>query len=115
MNRALALVLTIAIAFSGCSFASQGRDFNNLSTPGGQPVAHQSTTNVAVHLLFKKPLWGDATLEKTVDDFTMKAKNSGAGKVRIVQSKVMPLWFLLPPFTIVLTPTITNVAGDILE
>lgn len=112
MKKLLAILLILPVLFSACSFSSQAKNFNGLATPDGKPVSHLSTTNVALHVLFKEPLVGDATLGKTVDDFTMKASAAGAKEVRIVQSKVLSLWFLLPPFTIFITPTITNVAGD---
>ena len=71
---------------------------------------------IALHLLFGvgKPLAGNATLEKTVDDFTAAAKAVGAQKVRIVQSSKTALWFIFPPVSFFITPVISNVAGDAL-
>jgi hypothetical protein len=115
VRKVCALLLAVSIFFAGCSFSSQAKNFNGLTTPAGKPIEHLSTTNVALHLLFKEPLVGDATLQKTVDDFTAKAKADGAKEVRIVQSNVLSLWFILPPISIIITPTITKVAGDAIE
>ena len=109
----LTLLLVIAVALTGCSMSSIAKDFNGLPTTNGNAVGHVSTTNIALHFLFgSKPALGDASLEKTVSDFTAKAKAEGASKVRIVQSNKTSLWFIMPPITFFITPVITNVAGD---
>ncbi|HNV87025.1 MAG TPA: hypothetical protein PKL97_08720 [Candidatus Omnitrophota bacterium] len=103
------------MALTGCSSTTMCKDFNGLSTPDGDPVGHLSTSNVAIHLLMNKPLKGDASLEKTVSDFTAAAKAGGASKVRIVQSGRSNYWWLFFPFTILITPVISNVSGDALK
>ena len=110
MRKALALILALAM-FAGCSTTTVCKDFNGLGTPAGN-AKHLSTSNMALHLLMNKPLKGDATLEKTVADFTAAAKKEGATKVSICQSNRNNLWYILFPFTIFVTPVITNVAGD---
>jgi len=66
----LCCLLCVMLSMTGCSSATYSRDFNGLTTPDGKPIAHLSTSNVAVHVLFKEPIWGDATLPTTVADFT---------------------------------------------
>lgn len=114
MKKAIALVLVLAL-FSGCSTTTVARDFNELATPDGKAV-HVSTSNMALHLLMgKRPLAGDASLEKTVADFTSAAKMEGASKVRIVQSSSVKWWMILFPITLLVTPVTSNVAGDALS
>jgi len=110
MKKALALVLILAL-FSGCSTTTVAKDFSGLSTPSGKAV-HVSTSNIALNLLMNKPLSGDASLEKTVADFTAAAKQEGASKVRIVQSSSSKLWYVFFPISLVVTPVVSNVAGD---
>lgn len=110
MKKVLALLLVLAM-FSGCSTTTVAKDFNGLGTPAGKAV-HVSTSNIALHLLLSKPLAGDASLEKTVADFTAAAKKEGANKVQIVQSSCNKLWYLFFPITLVVTPVLSNVAGD---
>ena len=110
MKKALALFLVLAM-FSGCSTTTVAKNFNGMDTPAGKAV-HVSQSNIALHLLMGKPLAGDASLEKTVADFTEAAKKEGASKVRIVQSSCSKLWYLFFPITLVLTPVMSNVAGD---
>jgi len=102
MKKALALFLILAL-FSGCGTTTVAKNFNGLSTPGGQAV-HVSTSNIGLHLLMGDPLAGDASLEKTVADFTAAAKQEGATKVQIVQSSCNKLWWVFFPITLVLTP-----------
>lgn len=118
MNKNLTMGVILACAImlcTACSTTSKATNFNGLSTPQGTPVAHMSTSNLAIHLLADKPLVGDATLEGTVADFTRAAKAENASKVNIVQSSVTRWWFILPPFSFVLTPVSSNVAGDALQ
>lgn len=110
--KAFVLILVLAVA-SGCSSTTVAKDWNGVGSPDGQALGHLSTSNMAVHLLFgKKPTWGNASLEQTVSDFTAAAKAQGASKVRIVQSSQTKWWFLFFPFTLLVTPVTSNVAGD---
>ena len=111
MKKALALLLVLAM-FSGCSTSTVAKDFNGLGTPAGKAV-HVSTSNVGLHwLMGASPISGDASLEKTVADFTAAAKKEGASKVQICQSSSTKWWWVFFPFTILLTPITSNVAGD---
>ncbi len=114
--KAMAMVLCAMMALTGCSSTKFAQDWNGVTSPDGTPTAHVSTSNMALHLLVgKQPLAGDASLAKTVDDFTAAAKSTGATKVRIVQSNCRAWWFLLFPFTLVITPVTSNVAGDAIK
>ena len=110
-----ALLLAFGVALSGCSTTKVARDFNGVSTTDGAPVAHVSTSNMAIHLLLgKNPVWGNASLPQTVSDFTVAAKAQGGNKVRIVQSNSTSWWFVFFPFSLLVTPVTSNVAGDVL-
>ncbi len=117
MNKNLTKGVILACAVmlcAACSTTRQATNFNGLSTPEGKPIAHLNTSNWAIHLLGTRPLVGDATLDGTVADFTEAATKKNARQVRIVQSSVMSWWFILPPFSFVLTPVSSSVAGDVL-
>jgi hypothetical protein len=117
MNKNLKLSLFLActaLLCAACSTTDTAKNFNGLSTPDGTPIAHMRTSNLAIHLLATTPLVGNATLDQTVADFTRAAKTANAGNVRIVQSSVFKWWFILPPFSFVLTPVSSNVSGDAL-
>ena len=107
--------LVLILALTGCSSTKYATTFNGMSTPAGKPIAHASTSNMAIHLLLgKKPVWGNATLDQTVSDFTAAAKAQGGKEVQIVQSSSQAWWFLFFPFTLLVTPVTSNVAGDVL-
>ncbi len=105
------MLLTVA---AGCSMTTEAKDFNGLTTPAGN-ATHMSTTNIAVHLLFTKPVMGDATLPTTVSDYTAAAKAAGGAHTRIVQSNVTTYWWIFPPISFVIHPVVSNVAGDVMK
>ncbi len=117
MNSSSTTLKLFAVAISltmltGCSSTTVAKDWNGVGSPDGQVLGHLSTSNVAIHILGKKAVKGDASLEKTVSDFTEAAKGLNASKVRIVQSSQTKWWFVLFPFTVLVTPVTSNVAGE---
>lgn len=110
--KSAALLVSVLFLITGCSSTKYASDFNGLPSADGK-ATHISTSNIALHLLVgKEPLVGNASLEKTVSDFTAAAKAQGASKVRIVQSNSRAWWFIFFPFTLLITPVTSNVAGD---
>jgi hypothetical protein len=107
----LALVMGVA---AGCSISSTASDLRGIKGMDGDKLTHINTRNYAIHLFMTKPLWGDATLNTTVQSFADEAKKHGATKVRIVQSDENTMWYLIPVLGFIFTPVATNVAGDAL-
>lgn len=113
MKCILCLIVVAAFVFlSGCTMTSAARNYSGLQIPEGTPKAHVNTTNVAIHVLFSKPIWGDSTLPAVIRDCTAAAKAEGATKIDLVQSNVSTYWWLLPPITFVIHPVVANAAGD---
>lgn len=110
------LALAVAFAATGCSSTKTSSSWNGLGTPDGTPVAHVSTSNMALHFLFgRDPIVGNASLDQTVNDYTAAVKATGASKTRIVQSSSRAWWFVFPPFSFFVTPVTSNVAGDAIQ
>lgn len=107
------LVLIMGVA-AGCSISSTASDLRGIKGMDGDKLTHINTRNYAIHLFMTKPLWGDATLNSTVQSFADEAKKHGATKVRIVQSDENTMWYLIPVLGFIFTPVATNVAGDAL-
>jgi hypothetical protein len=107
------LVLVMGVA-AGCSISSTASDLRGIKGMDGDKLTHINTRNYAIHLFMTKPLWGDATLNATVQSFADEAKKAGATKVRIVQSDENTMWYLIPVLGFIFTPISTNVAGDAL-
>lgn len=113
MRKSVSLiVIGFCFLFVGCTMTNRGTDFNGMTNMDGEDVVHQSTKNVALHLLFTRPLVNDASLQKTVADFTAAATEYGSSEVRIVQSTKSTYWYVLPPFSFIVQPVVTHVAGD---
>jgi hypothetical protein len=109
---AMVMLVLFMGAVAGCSITSRATDFSGLRNMDGDKVTHLNTRNYAIHFFIRNPIWGNATLQNTVRNFTEEAKKMGATKVNIVQSNEYTLWYLLPPLTIFFTPVTTDVAGD---
>ena len=107
------LVLVMGVA-AGCSISSTASDLRGIKGVDGDKLTHINTRNYAIHLFMTKPIWGDATLNATVQSFADEAKKVGATKVRIVQSDEATMWYLVPVLGFIFTPVATNVAGDAL-
>ena len=114
---ALAIAAAVLVLAAGCSSTSVAKDFNDLTTPGGKPVAHINTTNISLCLLMDetRSLVGDASLNKTVSDCTREAKAKGASKVAIVQSHTAKYWYIALPISLIVTPVVSNVACNALQ
>ena len=80
----------------------------------GDKLTHINTRNYAINLFMTKPIWGDASLNATVQSFADEAKKLGATKVRIVQSSEKVMWYFPPVLGFIFTPVYSNVAGDAL-
>ncbi len=110
----ISLLLIVTLGLSGCSSTSVAREWNQVQTPDGTPLAHMRHWRGGVHLFFGKvPFLGNASLEKNVDEFTKKARLEGATTVRIVHSDTFSWWFIFFPFTLLITPVTSTVSGDL--
>jgi hypothetical protein len=110
----MAMLAFVAAAAAGCSISSTATDFRGIKGVDGDKLTHINTRNYAIHLFMTKPIWGDATLQATVQSFSDEAKKVGATKVRIVQSNETTMWYFPPLLGFIFTPVTTDVAGDAL-
>ena len=111
--RALALALGLAALGPSCITHSTATEFNGVNGMRGVPVEYQATTSYALHGLFVFPLWGNGTLDHTIDAFTKEAAANGATRTRISQTSSFTYWFILPPISFFVHPVVTTVYGDV--
>ena len=88
--------------------SSTASDFQGLRDIDGSIPTHINSTHYALQLFVALPR--DASLKTAVSEFTKEAKELGGTRVRIVQSDRV-----LPPLSLIFTPSWTNVAGDVLR
>jgi hypothetical protein len=105
------LVLGMGVTV-GCSISNKATDLRGIKGVDGDKLMHINTRNWAINLFMVKPIIGDATLNKTVQNFADEAKKEGATKVRIVQSTEHVMWYFPPILGFIFTPVYSNVAGD---
>jgi hypothetical protein len=110
----MALFVFVTGVSTGCSISSVASNPRGVKGTDGDTLTHINTRNYAIHLFMTKPIWGDASMQNTVQSFADEAKKSGATKIRIVQSDEATMWYLIPLLGFIFTPVATNVAGDAL-
>ena len=104
------LVLVMGVA-AGCSITDTAGDLRGIKGVDGDKLTHINTRNYAIHLFMTKPIWGDATLNKTVQSFADEAKKVGATKVRIVQSDESVMWYFRPALGVHFHPGVLERRG----
>ena len=107
------LVLVMGIG-AGCTITDTAGDLRGIKGVDGDKLTHINTRNYAINLFMVKPIWGDASLNTTVQAFADEAKKVGATKVRIVQSDESVMWYAVPLLGFIFTPVYSSVAGDAL-
>ncbi|NCN10293.1 MAG: hypothetical protein GW938_10655 [Leptospira sp.] len=110
-NISIALFCILLFAIN-CSSTKTAKRFSNVDTPDGKPATYQSTTNLGVNLfIVAYEVYDKASLDNTVNDFTLAAKKDRATKHMITDASCNPWWFILPPFSLVLTPVSCTISG----
>ncbi len=111
---AMAMLVFVMGVAAGCTISDTAGNLRGIKGVDGDRLTHINTRNYAVNLFMVKPLWGDATLNATVQSFADEAKKVGATKVRIVQSDESVMWYFPPLLGFIFTPVYSSVAGDAL-
>ena len=109
---AMAMLVLVMGVGAGCTISNTAGDLRGIKGVDGDKLTHINTRNFAVNLFVVKPMWGDASLNATVQSFADEAKKVGATKVRIVQSDETVMWYFPPLLGFIFTPVYSNVAGD---
>ncbi|EHQ05001.1 MAG: hypothetical protein F9K24_19860 [Leptonema illini] len=116
MNRLLFPCILIGILlFASCSTTTLSRRYNGVQ--GQQeavPIGMQKTSRIGVYLFVSVyPVYFDAGLDATMDEFTKKARQNRGRKVVIVQTDETYWWAILPPISFFITPVTTSVYGEV--
>ena len=113
--KKLTSFLTIAVVImlaNGCAMTNVTKDFGGTGVYDAKSAVQLHHTNIAIHLLFAKPLVGDATLSTNVKELGAAAKANGASSMRTFKLDSASYWWVFFPFTVVLTPVVTQSAAD---
>jgi ABC-type glycerol-3-phosphate transport system substrate-binding protein len=110
----MAMLLLVMGIGAGCAISNTASDLRGIKGVDGDKLTHINTRNFAVNLFVTRPMWGDASLNSTVQHFADEAKKHGATKVRIVQSDETVMWYFPPILGLIFTPVYSSVAGDAL-
>lgn len=107
------VVLLTAISTGSCVTNVRSTQMARVETEGGgRPRAFQNTTTYAIHLVFGRwRLVGDGQTGAGVENFISRARGSGDDKVDITNVNTSIYWWVLPPFSFILTPVVTDAYG----
>lgn len=107
------LVFIALFWLSGCASHTHASKFNGVAGIRGEPVEYQQTNTWAIHALWIYPLIGDASIENTVNEFSLEAKKHGATRINIEETSSFTYWFIFPPFSFVVHPVNTTIGGNV--
>ena len=114
MVRSLFLLAVLSLTL-GCVSTNTGTNLNGMQDNDGNDFVHQETSVIALHWVFGAlgPIIEDASFENTVNEFSAAATANGYSKARISSSETTNWWWVFPPFSFVITPITSRVAGDV--
>jgi hypothetical protein len=109
------IILIALLFFMNCVTSDTATKFNNLSTPVGKPKTYLSVTTIGLNFLIVVPWIRKAEFSESIEEFSKHAKEMKATKINIIQKETTKWALLLPPFTFVLTPVVTEITGEVYE
>ena len=113
LSRTALLTLLLAV-LPACVFHSHTTDLSGVDGIRGEPIDYQVTTSYAIHLGFTWPILGDAPKTQTVEAFAAEASERGGKRMRVANTSTS-YWLAIAyfPLSLIFTPTITTVQGDV--
>ena len=107
------LVLIPFLLLSGCSFHTHADKFSGIAGINGEPVEYQQTNTWALHALWIFPIVGDASIENSVNEFSIEARKRRATRINIEETSSFTYWFVFPPFSFLIHPVNTTISGNV--
>lgn len=105
--------LLLALGSASCVMHSHHRDFNGMTGREGLETDYLVTTSYGLNMFMFLPFGGDTRLTSTVDAFSAEAAAIGGQQIAITDSDTTLYWYLLFPLTLIFTPSVTTVKGDV--
>ena len=96
-----------------CVLHEHSSEHSGIPGVRGEPIEYQVTTTVGLQGLFLFDLWGDASVEASVKEFSAEASARGATRADIQRVNTTVLWYVLPPISFLIHPVVTDVQGSI--
>lgn len=114
MNSSLRTACLALLLFTttSCAFTSTATSWNGMCDPEGNPVFLKTTTNIGINLLVFIPFLGNTTIDSMVNETTSRIAENGGTKVRTVQSSATNYSMAFWPFTLAVTPYVTELVME---
>ena len=113
LSKPALLGALLILPLVSCVTHSRATEFNGVKGIRGEPIEFQSTSSYALHFLFVFGLFGDASAENTINEFTKEASARGGTRVRIAETKSHTYWWIFPPLSFFVHPVQHTVRGDV--
>lgn len=105
--------LLLCFLLTGCFSHSHSTRFNGVKGIRGTPIEYQSTSSYGLKFLFAFNILGKTKQPDVIDAFTAEAASRGAERVRITQTSSSTYWYIFPPISFFIHPSVTTVEGDV--
>lgn len=105
--------LLLALSSASCVVHSHHRDFNGMTGREGLETDYLVTTSYGLNIFMFLPFGGDTRLTSTVEAFSAEAAAIGGERIAITDSGNSLYWYVLFPLTLIFTPSVTTVKGDV--
>lgn len=112
MRRLSLACLSLAL-LSGCVTHTHSTEFNGMKGIRGTTVEYQSTSTWGLKFLFSFNLLGETSEPEAIDFFTAEAASRGGERVRITETSGSTYWYIFPPLSFFVHPTVTTVHGEV--
>ncbi len=108
-------LLTILIFVFNCATSEKATRFNGMPAGEGKPDHYLRTTSYGLNALIIFPIKRNAEFPEALETFSDYAKKNKGTKFRIIQKETTKWAFILPPFSFLLTPVVTELVGEVYD
>mgnify|MGYP007080254322 CR=1 FL=1 len=114
MKKYYLILLTVFI-FSQCATSEKATRFNGMGTHEAKPEHYLRTTTYGLNVLIFFPIRRNAEFTESLETFSEVAKKNKGSRFRLIQKESTKWAFILPPFTFLLTPVVTELVGEVYD
>jgi hypothetical protein len=103
-----------ALVFN-CTTSEKATRFNGMPTAEAKPDHYLRTTSYGLNALVFIPIRRNAEFPEALESFSDIARKNKGSKFRIIQKETSKWFLILPPFSFIVTPVITEIVGEVYE
>ncbi|BDA78477.1 hypothetical protein LPTSP3_g14070 [Leptospira kobayashii] len=109
------LIVPILFLVFNCAISEKATRFNGMPTSEAKPDHYLKTTSFGLNVFIFIPVKRNAEFPESLETFSDFAKKNKGNKFRLIQKETTKWAFLLPPFSFILTPVVTELVGEVYD